>query len=119
MAIYIDGKLQSRANVVFSLQGGGVAVESIEIIKVPNKVEYFIGETFDPAGMKIQVNFENGKSLYLKNFEDVTFEPTELLTESDTSVTVRLQWGDKIVYANQDITVYSISALPDNLNDCT
>ena len=49
-------------------------VKSIEVTKMPNKVTYVIGETFDPTGGEITATYDNGA--------------TEVVAMTDTRVTI-------------------------------
>lgn len=88
--------------------GDGVTVESITITAQPNKLNYYAGETFDPTGMAVYANFSNGKSMYV-NHSYLTFNPSDELQESDTSVTVSFQWGTDTVSVTQEIFIIVVA----------
>ena len=78
------------------LMAYGSAVESIEITKMPDRMVYAPGETFDPTGMVVTAVYANGKSRDVTAY--VTF-PTEPLTEQDTLVTITFP---HVLYQNQE-----------------
>ena len=43
-------------------------LESIEITKMPNKVEYVTGETFDPTGMEVTANYSDGTKTVVTDY---------------------------------------------------
>ncbi|MDO4369593.1 MAG: bacterial Ig-like domain-containing protein [bacterium] len=72
----------------------------------PTKTTYNAGETFDPSGMKLNAEYENGTSAVLDVKSEVasgkcSFSPSGALTKNDTKVTITC--GDATV--SQDITV--------------
>lgn len=107
---------QNLAQAINSIPTSGVSVESITITSQPNKISYYVDDIFDPTGMAVYANFSNGKSMYV-NHENLTFDPSGPLTESDTFVTVNFQWGTDTVTATQSIIV--IDVVPETLNECS
>lgn len=81
-------------------------VESIAVKTAPVKTTYYVGETFDPAGLEITATYDDESTediAYAGHESDFTFSPelTTPLTISNTSVTIT--YGDKNV--SQPITV--------------
>ncbi len=84
-------------------------LESISISVPPTKVNYEVGEKFNPAGLKITRHYTGGTSTVL-TYNDTTknsfsFNPslTTALTEEDTYVTIT--YGGKSVRQNITVTV--------------
>lgn len=82
----------------------GIVPVSLTIDKPPNKTEYFVGDTFDPTGIEVWVNFSNGKSLFALE-SDLSFAPTEISDTSTDKVTVTFSWGETSVSIEQKITI--------------
>lgn len=74
------------------------SVTNLEIITPPTKVEYKAGENFDPTGMVVRADFEDGTS---KEVSDYKILDGTNLKNGQTEVTV--QYGDETV--TQEITV--------------
>ena len=74
-----------------------VTLESIKVTKNP-KLEYWVGEPFDPANMVITATYSNGTTRTLKDIEKngdqgVKWTPEGALATTDTSVTIT--YGEK------------------------
>ncbi|MBR1453773.1 MAG: bacterial Ig-like domain-containing protein, partial [Lachnospiraceae bacterium] len=89
-------------------------LESISISVPPSKLNYEVGEKFNPAGLKITRNYTGGTSTVL-TYNDTTknnfsFNPslTTALTEADTYVTIT--YGGKSVRQNITVTVSKVVA---------
>lgn len=83
-------------------------VVGMKITTPPNKVEYFDGETFDPAGMVVTLTDANGltKEVPYEEFENNYLSvPTDVLTLDDTKVIVTYEKDTKILRDEQPITV--------------
>lgn len=78
------------------LMAYGSAVEKIEITRLPDKMVYASGETFDPTGMLVTATYANGKTRDVTAY--VTF-PMEPLTEQDTLFTLSFP---HVLYQNQE-----------------
>lgn len=52
----------------------GKEVDYILISSYPDDLVYYVGETFDPTGLQIQVMFKNGESRYINNYSQLTFD---------------------------------------------
>ena len=62
-------------------------VKSLSILSAPTKTVYRIGETFDPAGMKVLLNYaENGSTPVIVPDTAYSYAPTGKLTAADTSI---------------------------------
>ena len=74
-----------------------VTLESIKVTKNP-KLEYWVGESFNPAGMEITATYSNNTTKTLKDIKQngdqgVSWTPEGALATTDTSVTIT--YGDK------------------------
>ena len=91
-----------------SITVNAVALSSIEVSTAPTKTTYTAGEYFDPTGLVITRNYNNGSSstyTYAGHTSEFTFSPSTstALTTSHTSVTIT--YGNKST--TQTITVNS------------
>lgn len=50
------------------------AAKSVFISAYPNKLVYYIGEEFDPTGISVQVDFEDGTTTFIEDPSQLTFE---------------------------------------------
>lgn len=89
------------------IPAGGVTVERLELKSPPGKTEYKPGETFDPAGMSVWVEFSNGYGMYVDH-SDLSFSPAGPLALGTDDVTVSFCWGDQVVSAKQEIAACNI-----------
>lgn len=67
------------------LMAFGASIRSVNVEKLPDKLTYAAGETFDPAGMKVTVTYANGKVRDVTNYVQFSTEP---LTQEDTEFTI-------------------------------
>ena len=79
-----------------------VTLSSIEVNKVPSKVEYTEGEKFDKTGMEILAKYNDGTS---KKVTDYTFTPNGVLSTKDTKVVISYTENDVTKTAEQKIKV--------------
>lgn|GEM_PF-2796011 len=63
-----------------------VEVTGIEIQKLPDKVNYFVGDVFDSTGMVVVKVLSNGKK---EQITDYTISKTGPLTITDTEITIK------------------------------
>ena len=73
-------------------------LSGIAITTAPTKTAYEVGDTFDPAGMVVTANYDDGTSQVIT---DYTYAPNGALAATDTAVTV--SYSDK--QTAQTITV--------------
>lgn len=75
------------------------AVEEIAVKTPPKKTEYFVGESFDPAGLVLTITYDNGETADVaysaENASEFTFNPDGALALTDTSVAIT--YGGKTV----------------------
>lgn len=84
----------------------GLKLLSIEIDTLPNKLEYTVGEAFDPDGLKLIANFENNISGYVTGY---TFSPT-IFQENDTEIVVAYTYKGMSETISIPITVVNLVA---------
>lgn len=81
-ASYTEGEITKEAT--YSIEVKALPeLASIEVTNAPDKVEYLVGETFDPTGMVVQANYTAGKASAV--ITGYTFS-TDALTASDESI---------------------------------
>lgn len=71
------------------LSVGSSKVASIELNSLPNKTDYYVGETFDSTGLALKVVYENGTTDIIDSLDDITltgFEDTTGGKNTFTSV---------------------------------
>ncbi|HIV64334.1 MAG TPA: InlB B-repeat-containing protein [Firmicutes bacterium] len=73
---------------------GDPAVESVKVTKLPDKAEYYIGETFSPEGGEITVTYDNGDESVVK-MTDEGVEISEVNTSSAGVKTITVTYGGK------------------------
>ena len=86
-------------------QPGGDVPDDVTVVELtvsdpPNVTEYYIGETFDPTGMKVKAKWSDGVKLPV-NISDCTIDPSGPLSAGDYEV--RISYGGKT--AVQPITI--------------
>lgn len=91
---------------------GNVAV--MEISKQPTKVDYMTGELFDPSGMELIVQYEDG---YVDTVtEGFTWDITDPLEEDDDEIILRYKNKSVLVFINITVkvpTLLEIETPPD------
>ena len=78
------------------LMAFGSAVKSLTVTSLPSKTEYQVGETFDPAGMRITATYANGMT---RDVTDYVTWTEETLTAADSSFSVVFPY---VMYHNQE-----------------
>lgn len=78
------------------LMAFGASIRSVNVEKMPDKLTYAEGETFDPAGMKVTVTYANGKVRDVTNYVRFSTDP---LTQEDTEFTILFPYAK---YHNAD-----------------
>ena len=81
-------------------------VESIEITKQPDKIEYMAGEDFDPTGMVVTAHYTDGTTADLPETGYTIFRGTGLM-QGQTDVTIQYNdgSGSSNIKTYQNITV--------------
>lgn len=78
-------------------------LSSIAITTQPNKVNYNIGQTFDPTGMIVTATWSDNSTSTITGY---TYSPSGSLTTSDTTITISYSIGGVTQTTTQSITVY-------------
>lgn len=84
-------------------------MSSLDFSVYPTKRSYYVGETFDPSGIKMQAMAKNGDSTYISNPEELEF------SGFDSSVPCEKQWITVTymgVSAQFDIEIIDPNATP-------
>ena len=81
----------------------GKAVTRIQIGKTPDKMEYYVGELFDPTGMILLVQYEDGSTARIT--EGYTWDVTGELEEDDDEIIVEYKGRKKILEIEVTIVV--------------
>lgn len=79
---------------------------SIQVVQMPNKVDYALGEFFDPTGMQIKATYDTGAPELVTSY---TYTPTTALTLTDTEVTIKYSEGTAEVSTKINISVKDTS----------
>ena len=98
---YTEGDITKSVTQDITVQSA-TALVSIAIKTPASKLEYSVGEKFDPMGMEIEATYGNGSKHIVT---DYTITPAGELTKDDTSVTISYTEGDVTQSVTQAITV--------------
>ena len=80
---------------------------AIKVTVEPTKVEYILGEKFDPTGMVVTATYTKGDGTTATEVipnADLTISPATLTT-GDTSVTIAYSENDVVAVTTQAVTV--------------
>ena len=89
-------------------------VTAVEVVAQPTKTQYFVGETFDPAGMQIQVTYNNGTKSDYSTYDfstlpgTVTFATVSTTTAGTKTVRLTYKEGSTSVSTTFRITVVAV-----------
>ena len=89
-------------------------VTAVEVVAQPTKTQYFVGETFDPAGMQIQVTYNNGTKSDYSTYDfstlpgTVTFATVSTTTAGTKTVRLTYKEGGTSVSTTFRITVVAV-----------
>ena len=89
-------------------------VTAVEVVAQPTKTQYFVGETFDPAGMQIQVTYNNGTKSDYSTYDfstlpgKVTFATVSTTTAGTKTVRLTYKEGSTSVSTTFRITVVAV-----------
>lgn len=78
------------------LMAFGSAIEKIEVTKLPDKMSYREGDSFDPTGMVVTATYVNGKTRDITRY--VTFSKEPLTTEN-AAITISFEY---VMYHNAE-----------------
>lgn len=68
----------------------GISLDHLEIATMPDKINYLVGDIFDPSGMVINAVYSNNAKLVATGY---TYSPTGPLSEGTTLITVTYTEG--------------------------
>ncbi len=88
-----------------------ILIESIAVTTAPNKLQYTVGESFDPAGMVVTANYTDG-SVYTTTEYDYT--PAGELTLADTSISIIYNGDDGVEGLAPASVAITVTAKPDD-----
>lgn len=94
----VDSSADNTNIYLYKLVAIPKTLTEISITKLPDKLLYIEGESFNPAGMEVTAHYNNGTTEVVTGY---TYTPTGGLTTSDTKITVT--YGGKT--AEAEITV--------------
>lgn len=84
--VTMNGKrAQNFAKLTLEDAAAPVTVSGISVAVQPTKKNYNVGETFNPSGMVVMLNYSDGTSA---ETSDYTFAPSEALTEANKVITI-------------------------------
>ena len=89
-------------------------VTAVEVVAQPTKTQYFVGEKFDPAGMQIQVTYNNGNKSDYSTYDfsslpgSVTFATVSTATAGTKTVRLTYKEGTTSVSTTFRITVVAV-----------
>lgn len=76
-------------------------LQSIEVTNPPNKVEYFVGEAFDPTGMVVTANFGDGVTISAGSY----MVTPGVMAEGVTEITITVVVNDVTKTTTYPVTV--------------
>ena len=91
-------------------------VSAVEVVTLPTKSEYFVGETFDPAGMQIQVSYNNGTKSDYSTYDfsslpgEVTISAVSTTTAGTKTVRLTYKENNTSVMTTFKVTVTAVKA---------
>lgn len=109
-----DGSKAGKQNLKISYQGKEAAftvtvadraVETINIVKMPMKIKYHEGESFDPSGMEVSVKYNDG---YFGERAPFSYDKVPLKA-GDNHVTIYV--GEKTAAVFVEVTASTISRI--------
>lgn len=80
-----------------------VDVSSIQLTNFPNKISYYVGDTFTPYGIKIIATFSDSSTMDVTN--KVTYENTNLDSAGTKTIIVKYQYKNVIVQTSFNVFV--------------
>ena len=86
-------------------------LDSISVTKLPTKLEYNAGDTFDPTGLEVTAKYSDGSTKVLTG-TDYTLNPTQNLQAGTSKISVSYEEGGVTKNAEIAITVHSVTPPP-------
>ncbi len=107
VAVLIAALLVGISLFALTACGGSKTAKSIEITTPPTKIDYVVGESFDPAGMAVSLVYDDDSKEALEA-SAYTVTPTGPLAANNRRITVTYKTEDgKDLTATQTITVHN------------
>ncbi len=79
-------------------------LSSLTVTTAPNKTAYIPGDAFDPTGMAVRANYEDGRSKAL-SLNQLEIEPSGALAAYDTDIRIKYSEDDEYIECTYPITV--------------
>ncbi len=98
---YTEGDVTATASQPITVHAKERKLLSISVTTPPDKKQYKAGEVFDPMGMVVTANYDDGSSEAVTGY---TWTPDGALGEYDSIVTISYTEGDVTVTVETDIT---------------
>ena len=97
-----------------------VEVTGITVTAGPSKTEYFVGDTFDPTGMKLTATYNNNQTeeitnITAENTQGVSWTPAEGFTQTGQQ-TVTITYQDKTATVSVTVEAKTITGLQAFIN---
>ena len=80
-----------------------VDVTSIQLTSFPNKISYYVGDTFDPTGIKVMATYDDGSTRDVTS--DVTYTNTNFDLAGTRTIFVKYQYKDVMVETSFNVYV--------------
>ena len=80
-----------------------VDVTSIQLTSFPNKISYYVGDTFDPTGIKVMATYDDGSTKDVTT--DVTYTNTNFDLAGTRTIFVKYQYKDVMVETSFNVYV--------------
>lgn len=91
-----------------------IALASIAVTTPPSKIEYIVGEEFDPSGMKVTATYDNDSTKDVTDEVTITngtaLPPADSADSATQEVSISYKEGREPVTITQEITVYTAKA---------
>ena len=87
----VDSSARGVTSGVISVTVEALAVSSISVETLPVKTVYTVGETLDPAGLSLRVNYANGSSQVQTDTSAFSLYPTRLETAGTQNIELSYQ----------------------------
>lgn len=97
---YQEGKVKRKA--VQAVNIVNKELKAIEVTTPPTKVRYMVGETFDPAGMVVSAEYNDGSKKEVTTYQ---YSPTGALVQANGAITISYTEGTVTKTTTQSITV--------------
>ena len=111
---YSENEIVATQNIPITVTES--VIENIEIVELP-KTDYFVGQSFDPTGMKVVANYNSGKQVDITS--DCTISKTGQLTIDDEVITISyLDFTAEIdiTVSKVEMTSIIVTKLPNKVN---